>query len=490
MQLQAPGTPFEGNGGSMPTEAESAVSVSHPAEAGWVDEILLTGPDADCALVLDAPVSRGALRGLVADRQRQLAAAGLRGGGTVALNLPPSLAYVAELLAAWRIGAQVMLLDHRLTAYEVDVALARLDPQLVIRPAGAGAHGGLRTFADVTPSITVRAGRPAATRHILLQLSSGSTGPSKVIGRTSVSLVDEIGRYTLIHGSPERGERIVLLASMVHVLGLVGGLLHGLHTGCPIVLPARLTVDSVFTAIAADDSPATVIGVPFHTELLASAGSPPRLRPLKRMTTGGELVRPAVHDAFTARYGVPLGNMYGMTEVGVIATDLFGEHRPALTPAPGLTVTQSPAGELLIGLPASPYVGDVDPGRFTGGWLHTRDAGSVDPVTGLITVHGRNDSQISIGGLKVDLTEVEQEITALPGVRAAVVTFHHGIEAYVEADDGTDAEGAAAPRLAAYKRPRAWYALDHLPRTTTGKLVRDRSVLRAAADVKERETHA
>jgi acyl-coenzyme A synthetase/AMP-(fatty) acid ligase len=107
-------------------------------------------------------------------------------------------------------------------------------------------------------------------------------------------------------------------------------------------------------------------------------------------------------------------------------------------------------------------------------------------------VHGRNDSQISVGGLKVDLTEVEQEIAALPGVRAAVVTFHHGIEAYVETD-GSDAaavEGAAAPRLAAYKRPRAWYALDHLPRTTTGKLVRDRAVLRAAADVKEREHHA
>jgi acyl-coenzyme A synthetase/AMP-(fatty) acid ligase len=476
----------------MPTDARTAVSVSHPAEAGWVDEVLLAGPDTDVALVLDGPVLRGALRTLVADRQRQLAAAGLRGGGTVALNLPPSLAYVAELLAAWRIGAQVMLLDHRLTAYEVQGALARLDPQLVVRPAGDAGQGGLRTFTDVTPEIVARGGRPAGTRHILLQLSSGSTGPSKVIGRTSVSLVDELARYTAIPGSPQRGERIVLLASMVHVLGLVGGLLFGLHTGCPLVLPARLTVDSVFAAIAADDTPATVLGVPFHTELLASVATPPRLPALKRMTTGGELVRPAVHDAFTARYGVPLGNMYGMTEVGVIATDLFGEHRPALTPAPGLSVTQSPAGELLIGLPASPYVGDVDPGRFADGLLRTRDAGTVDPATGLVTVQGRNDSQISIGGLKVDLTEVEQVLATLPGVRAAVVTHHHGIEAYVETDPdtGVGLEDAAAPRLAPYKRPRTVHVLDRLPRTTTGKLVRDRAVLRAAADVKERETHA
>ena len=35
---------------------------------------------------------------------------------------------------------------------------------------------------------------------------------------------------------------------------------------------------------------------------------------------------------------VPLGIMYGMTEVGVIATDLNGEHRPALAPAPGMVL--------------------------------------------------------------------------------------------------------------------------------------------------------
>ena len=69
--------------------------------------------------------------------------------------------------------------------------------------------------------------------------------------------------------------------------------------------------------------------------------------------------------------------MYGMTEVGVIATDLFGEHRPAVLPAPGLTVREE-GGELHVSLPASPYLGDQDRSRWSDGWLHTRDAGSVD----------------------------------------------------------------------------------------------------------------
>src|SRR5260370_28006433 len=97
--------------------------------AGWVDEALLAGNDSDCCLRLGRAVHRGTLRDLVAGQQHKLGAAGLTAGGTVSLRLPPSLGYVASLLAAWRIGAQGSLLDHRLTQYEVDRALERLAPQ-------------------------------------------------------------------------------------------------------------------------------------------------------------------------------------------------------------------------------------------------------------------------------------------------------------------------------------------------------------------------
>ncbi len=176
-----------------------------------------------------------------------------------------------------------------------------------------------------------------------------------------------------------------------------------------------------------------------------------------------------------------------MTEVGVIATDLFGEHAPALRPAPGLEVIERD-GQLLVSRPESPYVGLVDPTRWADGWLHTKDAGRVDPNTGLVTVLGRLDSQISVGGLKVDLMEVEATLAALPGVGAAVVTHEDVITAYVQLAEPASAAGvdaALTERLAAYKRPRRLLVLDQLPRTTTGKLVRDRAVLRAAVSTQE-----
>ena len=452
------------------------------AQGSWVDRELLAGEPGDVCLWIGGPVTRSELRGLVDEQQRRLADAGLAAGGTATLHLPPSLAYVASLLAAWRTGAQVSLLDHRLSPAEVGNALDRLAPQVLV-DAESSASQFMSGYATVVSRVAARTGgRPAATPHALIQLSSGSTGPSKVIARTSADLVGELGRYAKLDDYPKAGERIVLLASIVHVLGLVGGLLHCLHAGVELVFPDRLTADGIRAAVQAADRPTMILGVPFHAELMTSDARP--IPQLTRMIVAGELTRPWVPPAFRDGYGVPLGSMYGMTELGVIATDLTGRLAPALAPAPGMHLRIA-GGELQVQMPASPYIGLVDETRWVDGWLHTRDAAGIDPDTGHVTILGRLDSQVSIGGLKVDLTEVEQTICALPEVAACVVSHDGGIEAYlVLRDDASlaDVEHALAGQLASFKRPRRIYLLAELPRTATGKNVRDRAVLRAAAD--------
>ncbi|MEV6807934.1 fatty acid--CoA ligase family protein [Streptomyces sp. NPDC017248] len=428
-------------------------------------------------------MSRAELRRLVADEQERLQTAGLLAGGTLAVRMPPSLACIVAMLAGWRTGAQVALVDHRLTPYEVGKAIARLTPQLVVEPV-EDVTGRLRGHFDVSTRITpLHGGRPAASPHALLQLSSGSTGPSKVIGRTVGSLTAELDRYARLDGYPGRGDRIVVLASIIHVLGLVGGLLHGLAAGAEIVLPGTQTLDGILKAVAAGDAPTTLLGVPSQAALLTAAQTPPHLPQLRRMIVGGELVRTDVWERFTRNYRAGLGAMYGMTEAGVIATDLTGAHRPGLVPAPGMDVRVED-GQILLGLPDTPYVGPADPSRFVDGWLHTKDAGSLDEDTGLLTVHGRLDSQVSIGGLKVDLAEVEEALTTLPGVVDAVVVRGTGIEAFVtvrerEVFDGL--AGSLAARLAPYKRPRTLHSLPQIPRTVTGKPVRNAEILRSAA---------
>jgi acyl-coenzyme A synthetase/AMP-(fatty) acid ligase len=152
-------------------------------------------------------------------------------------------------------------------------------------------------------------------------------------------------------------------------------------------------------------------------------------------------------------------------------------------PAPGITV-RARDGELQIARAASPYLGQAAPDRWSDGWLRTRDAGLVDEATGLVTILGRLDSQVTIGGLQVDLAEVEASIGALPGVVAAVVLFDEAITAYLQLEPGhrvEDVEASLAIQLARFKQPQVYQVFDQFPRTTTGKLVRDRAVLRASA---------
>jgi acyl-coenzyme A synthetase/AMP-(fatty) acid ligase len=173
--------------------------------------------------------------------------------------------------------------------------------------------------------------------------------------------------------------------------------------------------------------------------------------------------------------------MYGMTEVGVIATDLDGRRHPRLLPC---VEVREAGGELQVRRESSPYLGLSDPTRWADGWLHTRDAATVDGATGEVAIRGRLDSQVSIGGLKVDLTEVEQTIAALPEVAEVVVLHDDGIEAFLALAPGGEPAAVAAAitrELAAFKRPRRLRVLPALPRTATNKVVRDLAALRRAA---------
>ncbi len=130
--------------------------------AQWVDEVLLAGPASDICFRLPEPIDRAKLRRLVRVRQSELAEAGLRAGGAAALRLPPSMAFVTHLLAVWRSGGQAILLDHRLTDYEVRRAIERLVPQVVVSPTHP-VPAGAACCTDCTPasSWSRRHGSPA-----------------------------------------------------------------------------------------------------------------------------------------------------------------------------------------------------------------------------------------------------------------------------------------------------------------------------------------
>jgi 3-hydroxy-4-methylanthranilate adenylyltransferase len=452
-------------------------------EPHWIPGQVLCGPADVVGLSCDTEVTFGQIEEQVASWTARLAGLGVGADTAVALRLPPCFTYIYLLLAIWRLDAQIVLVDHRSTDAEAQSLLDQCRPRFEIR--GARPAGLVLSFTEEREvTVMERDGSsPRGSEHCLIQSTSGSTGRPKVIGRTVADLVEELARFDEIDGGTAPGDRVLLLNSIHHTFGLVGGILHTFRQGASLLFAKRNQGRDIIERL--NQAGATVVfGVPFHFELMGSTPTGGPGGPLRIAVSGGEMLGGQIRASFEDRYRVPIGQAYGMTETGILAADYHGRHPGAVGTVSRSLRTRLVDDQLEVHTGRSPYLFGTGEGRLRDGWLKTFDNASFDPVGRVLTVRGRSDSLVIIGGLKVDLTEIEQVVKQHPEVTEAVVVMGESIEAYIEAADGFDTAQLApwyAAHLAAVKIPKLSVPLRALPRTTTGKLKRDREALRQAA---------
>jgi len=123
---------------------------------------------------------------------------------------------------------------------------------------------------------------------------------------------------------------------------------------------------------------------------------------------------------------------------------------------------------------------------LAGDWLHTGDIGFMDG-DGYVYLLDRKYDMIISGGMNVCTTEVEQVVSACTGVAQAAVAgvprpdWGEAVVAFVVPDDDFDQgllEQACRRELAAYKRPKAYRLVEHLPLTSVGEI--DKKPLKAS----------
>ena len=114
------------------------------------------------------------------------------------------------------------------------------------------------------------------------------------------------------------------------------------------------------------------------------------------------------------------------------------------------------------------------------GFLHTGDLGSMDPH-GVITIRGRAREVIIRGGENIYPIEVENVLSAHPGVAGVAVLgvpdakYGELVGAAVQRfPDATvtagELEAFAATKLAAFKVPRVWRFVEQFPLTASNKI--------------------
>jgi acyl-coenzyme A synthetase/AMP-(fatty) acid ligase len=302
------------------------------AQSWWGAELLNHGAHDAVFARAGGEVTFGELRAEVGWLARMLSAHGIRAGNTVALQGTPSFTQLWSIFALWSLGVQVLLFEPGARGQERAELLEMCAPQFFVTFGGLCPQND--RFIDQC-EVLVRwmpDGQPAHSGHCVVQFSSGTLGRPKAIGRTSESLLAELDRLRTLDGMPKAGERVAVLESMARSFGLIGGLLYALVTGATTVFPTAQTPRAIAEAVALAH---VVIGNPQHFGQLVNAADDVTLADLRLAVSSGEVLSREVYQTFARRYGVSIGQAYGTTETGIIATDLasmFG------TPTIGLPV--------------------------------------------------------------------------------------------------------------------------------------------------------
>ena len=227
------------------------------------------------------------------------------------------------------------------------------------------------------------------------------------------------------------------------------------------------------------------------------------LSTLTRCTVGGQTMPVSKMEEVEARFGCPLLELWGMTEIaglgtthpfygvnrhGSIGTGLpYVETRIAGAEDANLTLGPNEVGELMVRGPIvmQGYYGNEPATREAiepDGWLHTGDLASKD-CDGYIHVVDRKKDMILTAGYNVYPAELERVIAGHAGVALVAVGSQPDelkgeiAKAYVVARSGIEVTEESIlnfcrERLAAYKVPRQVQFVADLPKTSTGKVMR------------------
>ena len=420
----------------------------------------------------------------IADRIR---AAALKRGFPIALSAHNGPAFLAGLLALRRTGHVPLLLDPFAPIADRERAAAAI---------GAAAMVSCATgWPDSAAGFDITSLQPAAEVALpddvaAVKLTSGSTGTPRGVAMTESQLLSDENALAKTMGILA-DDRLLCTLPLSHSYGFTTCALAALVRGVGLVLPGD---DGPFTPLAAAQQlSATVFPTaPMYLQALLRMSQPPAWpKSIRLVISAGAVLPPKTAAEFRRTFGLPVHVFYGSSECGGICYDRDGgaaARGTVGTPVDGVEISMSPsasgdeANGLLIVRSAAVGVSylPLPDRRLRDGHFETMDLAGWQ--AGELRLKGRADSVINLRGKKVDPSEVERVIAALPGVDEAVVFA-------VAAPDGAEIVRAVVAstsgdlnyarvaawcrdRLAPHKVPRSIIVVDEIPRTARGKIDR------------------
>jgi fatty-acyl-CoA synthase len=414
--------------------------------------------------------------------------------------------------AAMRMGAIFVPLNWRLSPAELAPILHDCTPFLLVHdgmvavevPAGCAVVTveELAAMRGATEPVAQRRLLEASTPCVILY-TSGTSGRPKGVVLTAQTMFFTAINFGIL-GDVGSNSVFLCESPMFHVIGLVTSIWPPLAHGATILISSGFDPAVTNERLADQELGIThYFCVPQMASMLRQAQNfRPQAWSLKALFTGGA-PNPRANILWWLEQGVRMVDGFGMTETG---TTLGMSLEPSLIaakagsvglPGPGIMirlvneagsdVPDGTPGEILVAGPG------VTPGYWnrpdecanaftTDGWLRTGDIGIRDE-DGFFTIVDRRKDIFITGGENVYPVEVEAVLLEHPQILEAAVIgvpderWGEVGRAYLVFRSGSglhpgDAELAAycGEKIARYKIPKQFRAVEALPRTGSGKL--------------------
>jgi 2-furoate---CoA ligase len=448
---------------------------------------------------------------------RALASLGVEPGDRVAFLLPGGEPMASLHLALAKLGAASVPLSIRFGPAELAYCVHDAEPKLVI---GDDATGGRLAAALTEPVVPLteldqRAARepdgeltrtPAPEDLSVILYTSGTTGRPKGVPRTHRA--EHAAAVAHVIQTQQRpGEVSLGVMPLFHTMG-VRTLLASICVAGTWVPQARFDAEESLDLIK-DNSISSLYLVPtIYWSLLrsgrlaqAAAGT------VTRIAYAGAPMTPALTEELTGTLAPEVFvNHFGSTEIYTFTigpdaakkpgcagrAGVFSRVRLVDPVDPATVVPPGTQGQVAVSM-ASPeaFAGyrhrpDADARAIRDGWYLTGDLATED-FDGDLWVSGRVDDMINSGGENLYPDEIEGVLARCPAVSAVVVVglpddrWGQAVTAFVVPASGFSPERAVA-HLSAYtkessglpslKRPKRYVAVDQIPTSAVGKILR------------------
>lgn len=449
--------------------------------------------------------------------------AGVKRGERVGLIALNSSDMLDAIFATWRLGAVHLALNFRLTPAELGFIVGDAAPRLVfydqafeelahaLQPQNPDIQwvpldgvGGDTEFERAAATGPMIEGLPQLDTEDLAMLmySSGTTGRPKGVTITHGMVLAAVMNEA-INFEADRNTVSYAVMPLFHIGAMMGFSIPAMFFGaCAVVERAFepgamiraltdpeigvthfLALTAIFNAMQAHPDCADA---DFSRIRVAAAGAEPMPEPVLR---------------WWHRHGVPIVEVYGMTETTGLACSLLREDVPDRIGAAGkaalftqMKIMKSDTEEAAPGEQGEIWMRganvtraywrrpEADAEAFVDGWLRSGDVGRRD-AEGYITIEDRIKDMYISGGENVYPAEIESVLYLLPEVAevaviglpdekwgeigCAVVVLKPGKELDLET-----LRRHCDAHLAKYKHPRRLEIRGELPRNSTGKILK------------------